>query len=257
MKKVPDKLIHVFEVLVILAVVFGIIAGLEYIGIFNFSSLFSLNYSDGSDNVHILPYDNGSIYSALSEGKSTDTVSVESELSREHVEKMLLQVTSDENYYQELNVTVYDDDGKTLTTKATVSREDGEFDVSLYASNGLRYKRIVQEDDFVQISIYDDKGKETRTTLPKGGFDIQEDTGIIMTHDRFFSENSLFAEGEEAFSVAYSDFGTVLMFEFYTKLDEYQQTERYWLSLDYGVVIRAECYEGDNIVFLLETIALN
>ncbi len=257
MKKVPDKLIHLFEVLVIIAVVFGIIAGLEYIGIFNFQNLFSLNYSDNNNNIHVLPYDDGNIYLALSDGKSKDTVSVETNLSREHVEEMLSKVTSDENYYQELNVTIYDDDRKALTTKATVLREDGQFDVSLYTSNGLRYKRIVQDNDFVQISVYDDSGSESTKTLPKGGFDIQEDTGIIITHDRFFSENSSFAQGDEAFSVAYSDFGTVLMFEFFTSLDDYQQTERYWLSLDYGVVIRAECYEGDKIVYLLETIALN
>ncbi len=257
MKKFPDKIVHVFEVLAVIAVVLGIIAGLEYIGILNFSGIFPWNVSDESDSVHVLPYDDGSIYNALSEGKSSDTVSVVSELSRERVEEMLREVTTSETYYQELNVTVYDGDGKSLATKATVSRQEENYDVSLYSSGGVRYKRITEDGDSVQIYVYDSKGKESKTTLSKGGFDIQSDTGIIMTHDRFFSENSSFGENESEFSVAYSDFGTVLMFEFRTMLDNYSQTERYWLSLDYGVVIRAECYEEDTLVYLLETIALN
>ncbi len=256
MKKFPDKVVHVIEILIVLAVVFGIVAGLDFIGIFNFSGLFGWNPSDGSDSVHVLPYDDGSIYNALSEGKSSDTVSVVSDLSRESLEDMLLEVSTAEAYYQELDVTVYDGDGKSLTTKATVSLEDGNYDVSLYSSSGARYKRVTENGDSVQISAYDNKGKESKTTLSKGGFDIQADTGIIMTHDRFFSENTSFGENESEFSVAYSNFGSVLMFEFYTTLDDYSQTERYWLSLDYGVVIRAECYEEDNLVYLLETISL-
>ena len=106
-----------------------------------------------------------------------------------------------------------------------------------------------------ESSEYND-GKENKTTLKKGGFDIQSDTGIIMMHDRFFSDNASYAD-DEFYSVAYSDFGSVLYFEFFTNIENISQKECYWLSLDYGVVIKAECYESDKLVYSLETTTIN
>lgn len=255
MEKIRHFIVHFLEVLVILILILGIIFGLESIGIFSFSELLPwVNPENKDENSDYLRYDND-IYEALSENNSTDTVSVVSDLSREHVIKILDEITVADNYYQEYNISLLDDNGHSFDSKATISRKDMMYDVSLYTSAGNVYKRIRESADTVEIFNFDN-GTENKTTLKKGSFDIQSDSGIIMTHDRFFSDYASYAD-DEFYSVAYSDFGSVLYFEFLTELEGYSQKECYWLSLDFGVIIKAECYENDNLVYSLETITIN
>jgi hypothetical protein len=257
MKSFKRYFIHVLEILVILILIAGVIYGLERIGIFSFSELLPWVDSEISDghNDHF-KYDND-IYSALAEQKSSDKVSVVSDLSREHVIKLLEEITVSENYYQEYNVSIPDNIGVSFDSKATVLCRDGLYDVSLYSNSGNIYKRVVESENTVEIYNFDSAGKESKTTLNKGGFDIQSDTGIIMTHNRFFSDYASYDPESEFYSVAYSDFGSVLYFEFLTEIDEFSQKECYWLSLDYGVVIKAECFEDENLVYSLETMTIN
>lgn len=253
MKKVKEALFSALNFLVIAALIAVITLGLNRIGIFEFPDFIG-EILNGRKNVQtVLPGDDGKIYESLSNGINTDTVNVVSELNQENVRRLLENVSVQPSYYQELEVSLYDENGKSITRKAVVRRTDGFTDVTLYDVNNRLIKLIEQQIDGVKITV-PEGNSERSAFFSEGSISIEQESGVVMTHKLFL--DSEFVGKEPSYSVAYSSYGTVMQIVFETHDAKLPQTQKYWLSLDYGIVVRAETYENDSLVYLLETSVL-
>jgi len=254
MNKLHDLLLSALNVIIIIAVLAGIMLGLNKIGIFQFPDFVESMFGINGDQTTILPSDDGKIYKSLSSGKSDKTFTVTADLSPENVRQLLENVSPSLNYYQEVNVTVYSGDSSS-TSKATVQKTDGSYSVSLYDSEGTLRKEIKMHDDTTDVTLHRANGQSSTISLPSADFDISDESGVVVTHERFLETQTELTDSD--YSVSASQFGTIMQITFKTDRETYSQTEIYWLSLDYGIVTRAECYEGDKLVYLLETLALS
>lgn len=254
MNKFRNALFSALNILVIVVLLLGIMIGLRSIGIFRFPNFVENFLSKESAKENVLPNDDGKIYDALKKGQSDGNVTVTAELNPQNVRKMLEGVKPKDSYYQEVNTTLYDN-SNSVTTKAVVRKSAGKYSVKLYNSEGTLKKEIDELESATQIKVYSSANRFDTVEVPTGSFDMSGESGVVITHENFLnSENELEAAD---YSMAQSPFGTIMQITFNTSLENYTQTEVYWLSLDYGIVTRCECYEGENLVYKLETIALN
>ncbi len=244
-----DKLFSVLNIVFILVIVTGIIIGLDKIGILSVTDWFS-----GENKIHtVLPNDEGEIYKSLSQKKSSGNITVVPDLSEENVYALLADVEPSDNYYHEVTVTLFGLNNTKKTNRAFITKTDGKYDVIIYNQNSQMQKRIREIDDMISISNFNEAQNEYITIVEKGSFDIQSQTGVVITHNAFYEtpENVL-----TQYSLAQSDLGSVLEITFTSTLENYSQIQKYWLSLDFGVVTRAECYEDNALVYLMETSVL-
>lgn len=244
-----DKLFSVLNIVFILVIVSGIIIGLDKIGILSLTEWFS-----GQNKIHtVLPHDEGEIYESLSQKKSSDSITVVPDLSWDNVYALLSDVEASDNYYHEAITTLYGQNNTKKILSASVTRTDGKYEVIVYNQNSEIVKRIRETQDLVSISNFDENGKEDITAVERANFDIQSQSGVVITHDAFYQtpDNTL-----SSYSLAQTELGSVLEITFTSTLENYTQLQKYWLSLDYGIVTRAECYEDNVLVYLMETTSL-
>ena len=244
-----DKLFSVLNIVFILVIVSGIIIGLDKIGIFSLSDWFSQN-----NKIHtVLPHDEGEIYKSLSQKKSSDKITVVPDLTLDNVYSLLDDVEPDDNYYHEVTTTLYGQNNTKKISSAYVTKTDGKYDVIIYNQNSEIVKRIRQTNDTVSISNFDENGKEIITVAKGADFDIQSQSGVVITHKAFYEtpDNTV-----STYALAQTDYGSFLEITFTSTLENYSQIQKYWLSLDFGVVTRAECYEDNALIYLMETVVI-
>lgn len=256
MEKLKNILFGVLNFLVVVLLLCAIVFGLNKIGVFSFSDFFRELFGLPERRVNVLPYDDGKIYQSLSDGTSGGDVTVKVSLSPENVKALLENVTLADDYYQETQYTVFAGNSQSIKRKAVIRRTESLTGISLYDESGALFKRIEQLPKGVRVTNISADGNETSSEFPYGTITAEQESGVIMTHTDFLDGNLSSQFDESSYSVAYSSYGTVMQITFEKSDERYIRTQKYWLSLDYGIVVRAECYENDSLVYLLETLSL-
>ena len=121
------------------------------------------------------------------------------------------------------------------------------------SDDGNVVKQIVSDSENTTINTLVNGNIKT-TSYPNGKFDFSAETGAIITHEAFFEAAD---DPQYSFKIEADDLGTVMLIEFTSVMENYSQRQEYTLSLDYGVVTEARCYENGSLIYELTTNSLS
>lgn len=252
MEKYKERLLSVLSIALIFVVIIGIVIGLYFLGIFKFPAFIEVILF-GNEQTNANDIDNSnSVYGSISETENSISNLV-LEITSENLKELLSDIKPMSDYYHEVTTNLYSGTN-TLFQKITMRRQDGFYHAIIYNSDGLIEKEIQQFENTVDITYYDQEGSFTANKIPSAKFDISDQTGVLVTHEYFLESLSLVYNASYDFS--FDSFGTVVRLSFETTLDDYVQKQIYWLSLDYGVVVKAQSYENNNLIYQMNTVSL-
>lgn len=249
MKKNSDFFGLLLNVLLATIVIVFIVFGLNKIGLYELPSFIrkiipSVQVEEDGDDEDEKIYDFGG-FDEENKGEVEKT-----ELDYENARKMLESMKGTRDYSHRLSVTVYSESGS-LTKRINVERKNGLYSAEISSSEGMSLKSISEHDEKITVREYAENGSFTELDYPKGGFTVSELCGVVLTPDTFLEGDYSLAEGD--FSLLEGDFGIELEIAFVSSLDGYELKEVYRINPDYGIVTRAESYEGDSLVYLMQT----
>lgn len=245
MKKRSQIFIFVLAAVVVLSIIFTSV----YFGRINFVKKDKAGVSDLPDKIH-LPGDDEKIYSSLDSIPFDDSHSYP-EISHENVKELLSSLTTPDVYYWYYNSTVISSH-KDRTINGIMKFNDGSYMIESYSgsADGALLKTVIEEDGVVTVQTYNNAVTSTAE------FDSESTSAFIeagVPDVATFLSN----EGENFnYSMHDSEYGKIIYAEFTTIKDSYSQEQRYYISLDFGIVIKAECLENGRLVYDLSTITL-
>lgn len=239
----------VFILILGFVVLFGIVATNIYFGGIDF------NKKDKNDTPDIpgkvqLPGDNEKIYASLESEKNEDS-HVYPDISHETVKELLGALETPDIYYWYYNSTVISST-KERTTNGILKYNNGTYMIEKYSGDteSKLEKTVVLRDGVVTVQTYD------RQQASVAEFNAETTSAFI---EAGVPEISTFTSDEGAgfrYSIHDSEYGKLIYAEFESKKENYSQEQRYYISLDFGIVIKAECYENGSLVYALNTITL-
>jgi hypothetical protein len=245
MKKRSQIFIFVLAAIVFLAIIFT-------------SVYFSGSKTEKKDSENVsnlpgkiqLPGNDEKIYSSLDNEAFSDVHSYP-EISHQTVKSLLSSLSTPEIYYWYYNSTIISS-SKERTVNGIMKFNNGSYMIENFAgsSDGTLLKTIIEENGVVTVQTY----SNARTSTAE--FDSSSTNAFIEAGvpdiTTFLSD-----EGENFnYSLHDSEYGKILYAEFVSEKNSYSQEQRYYISLDFGIVIKAECYENGRLVYDLSTITL-
>ena len=250
MKKLTNAVFSVLNVLVIAGILLFILAGLVKIGIFEapdfFKGIFGEEQAlDGNNSGYATNFlDNSSL--------NKDYTVYSAKLTPESVKKLLSELEPAKQYSHDLQYSVISRKS-TLTRRAFVMKKDDIHRAFYISADGNIEKQMIRNDSFTSVNTLQN-GKLQSTVYSNGDIDFAAQTGVILTHEDFFDAAD---EPGYTFEVKSDDIGTVMLIEFTSTVGEYSQLQKYTLSLDYGIVTEASCYENGELIYSLTTNSLS
>lgn len=225
-----------------LAAVFFISAlafGLSKIGVIDISKLFG--YGD-SDN-EILPGDGGRFADALRDNSSTDKVLMIADIPLSELSSLLANNPPAETYYIS-NSFVYYSRGITYSSSNRIWKDGENYRVETYQGTTLKQTVIC---DGSKVGITEGQSNDTHVFEINDSFNIE--SYASMPHPRDFLSRwdvnnltitLLRTESDNLYQVSY-------------KYPSMNQTELLYISIEYGLVVKAETYIGTDLVYSLST----
>lgn len=232
---------------ILLSVVILIIAVSLFVFFRNKNDFLGKTDKDGNSETIskvVLPGDDEKIFSSLN-GESIPSVAVFPDIPAKRVKELLSAVKTPESfcwYYTH-----------TLNSSRISQKEFGiaRFDVDTYKievyDNSSQLKKTVLEDNGTVVINTDGNSKEFVSFFT----DPFKEAGVPSLSD-FLKTDTL----NMTYSLVESEYGSLIYAQFVSTKGPYMQTEQYYISLDYGIVVRADCYENGILVYHLETNAL-
>ncbi len=204
---------------------------------------------EDSDELHRLPGSDEKIYESISDNK-TDSVSIYPSLGHDSVKLLLSSAVRPEKFYWEFNKTVISSQ-KERIIKGSVKFEGDNYRMELYsAANNDLEKTVIRQNDTITIQTYLDF-QSSVATFSADTTSVFIEAGVPDITD-FLSD-----EGKEfAYSLHESEYGKILYAEFSKEKDGYSQLKNYYISLDFGIVLKADCFENGNLIYSINTISL-
>ncbi len=252
--KLQNILFILFNIVLAIALVLGLYVGLYKLRLVSLPQFLEniINHEQSNNNKVVIPGDDGKIYESLKNNQNSSTVSVQTNLTKDNIKQLLSGISTNTNYYWEANVKLFS--GKdSLSTKLIVRHHNGLFRVESYDKQGRLIKLAADNKKELKEKIYDlQSEKYTIKSYATGSMSLFAEAGVpdIKSFiDYGDSEKSVF-------SLINSDLGTLLSLEFENNYKGYTHRELYFISLDYGIPVRAETYENDKLIYLCETTAL-
>lgn len=245
MSKIKNLLISMLHIAVIAAIILFILFGLGKIGLLDFAEInflvgkkSSVTLLDGTDVAKILPDNNDGL----------DYTITQTDINHESVEKILENLKKSDKYTHDFHYTVYSSGG-TITKHIIVLQEDDVSTAYFVSADGSLSRQIIRNSEKTAVNTL--SGNSLNTVVYANGlFDFEEEIGAVITHKDFFE---ILKDENYSFSLASSDAGTLLIVDFLSRIDDYEQNQIYALNLDYGIVIQAMCYENGNLIYSLIT----
>lgn len=202
-----------------------------------------------TNELHRLPGSDEKIYESIN-NRNTEFVSVYPSLDHNNVKTLLSSAVRPEKFYWEFNKTIISSQ-KERVTKGSVKFEGDNYRMELYsASNNNLEKTVIRQNDTVTVQTY----LNTRSSVaefPSSSTTVFVEAGVPDMID-FLSD-----EGEEfAYSLHESEYGKILYAEFSKEKDGYLQQKNYYICLDFGIVLKADCFENGNLVYSINTTSL-
>lgn len=244
----------IFNIILVLALVLGLYYGMYRLKLVTLPQFLESLFQSGKDinQITVIPGDDGEIYQSLKRKESTQTVSIKTNLSHDNIKQLLKNISENTHYYWEAKVTLYSS-GKQLQTKSIIRRYESNFRIENYNSAGTLLKAAADNKTTLTEKTFNPTTRSySIKNYPTGSMSMFLLAGVPDTNS--FLE---YGDSENAlFSLIESDLGTLLCLEFEKAYKQNTQKELYFISLDYGITVRAETYENDALVYLCETTAL-
>lgn len=243
MEKLKDAIFAFLNVFVIVALLIFILAGLMHIGIIEppkfVSELFGLDDDDSDDSSSQGGFDG---IGSETPSYSFDYITLDSE----NVKKMLYSVTPADSYLMEYTYTLYSSSGS-VTSKICIVKQSDFYCAFYLSANGTPYRQIVRNDTATTVNTLD-HGVLSTVSYPSGSIDFSSEIGSLLTHRDFFTATD---DPGYTFKLTSGEYGSALAIDFTSTMNDYSQKQSYLLSLDYGVVTHAECFENDSLIYSL------
>ncbi len=188
------------------------------------------------------------IFEHLSDAKSSDSVKNYPELSIDNLSEMLSSLEPYENFYWESISEVFSSTGK--SSKECKLRVSGnKYNLELLDENGNTVKKIICDGNKTVVTDMLSYN-ESKTVYNQGLTDYFSDASIISLD--YFRQNNFTDENCEIHLIEKEAFNLVSLVHSYER-SGVSVKNNYMISLDYGVVLFAECYENDVMTYRLFT----
>ena len=245
MKKLSGFLFGLLDVLVVFAVLAFIMYGLWSIGLVEppsfLSPLFERSDSYGEGEVRAP----GEL---LREDAENEYEIIEADMSKENVKKMLSLLSPENNFTQEIEYTLFSGDNSS-TSHLIITRYEGISVAHFLSGDNEVTRQVIYSGGLVSVSTLQ-SGAVNTVSYHAGKIAFSEQVGALLSYEDFLD---LADEEDYTFSLISSEDGTMMLINFTSTLGEYSQRQTYKLSLDYGVVTEAYCYEDDKLIYSLST----
>lgn len=202
------------------------------------------NKKTPTDSDTILSGDGDSVYGSLRDN-ADESAYVYPTVPHDKVKEMLRAIVPPARYSWYYTTELYSS-VDSLSRHGILSYVDGDIRIELYDENDTLLKTVLTEDGV----LYSERD-EKRTELASDDGNVFIEAGMVSP-DTFLEDTG----DDFTYSLRESDYGTVLFASFSTQKETYSQRQEYTVSLDYGVVLRADCYENEKRIYHLETTAL-
>lgn len=170
------------------------------------------------------------------------------EITVDNMNKLLNSLESHSIFYWESTSQVFSPDSS--ITKKCKSRISGnKYNVEIYDANNIVIKSFISNGTDTVISNFS-SGKSSSSTYLKGIFDFYSDAGLISV-DSF--KDMDFSEGKTEIRHIKNEQYNLVSFKYTYDRNGVTVRNEYGISLDYGVVLFAECFENDIPVYKQST----
>ena len=244
-----DVLGIVFNVIVILLLLTLIIIGLNKIGVYDLPDPVEKVLGTYKESEADGPEKNNEVVNSIIYKNNDEFFITASDITYENARLLLKNISPSDNYIHEITVEYYNDGKSYYGEKIKVVRNKGLYSANIYNSNSKIIKSIKEKETSFVVSYNDDS--KNNAEFPKGTFNISDECSFILNADNFLTGS--FSLNEASFSVSNGAYGGEITIVFDNVLDGYIQKEKYVISLDFGVVISAECYENDELIYKMKT----
>ncbi|MBE6570727.1 MAG: hypothetical protein E7656_00570 [Ruminococcaceae bacterium] len=239
----------IFILILGFAVLFGIVATSIYFAGIDSNSKGKNDLPELPGKVQ-LPGNNEKIYESLESEKNKD-LHVYPAVSHETVKELLSSLETPDIYYWYFNSTIISSE-KERTTNGILKYNNGTYMIENYSNSpeSKLEKTIVLQDDIVSVQTHD------RQQMSVAEFSAKTTSAFIEAGVPDISTFINDSGADFRYSMHDSEYGKMIYAEFELEKDGYSQEQRYYISLDFGIVIKAECYENYSLVYALNTITL-
>lgn len=227
-----------------------IVCGLNIIGIYNLPRPIEklLGTYEGDDNSS---YVAEGVYNSILFDESELPFSSVS-LGYENAMKILTEISPVSNYVQKVDITHYYNQN-TRIEELDIECDGGLYSVSIYNAGKLIRSVVQEKHDVTVTEFFDDDSRSS--VIRRGEFDIFEECGFVLNVDEFVDAGYNLDVAD--YSQVINDNGTFIIISFNSEFNGIPQMLKYVISLDYGVVTEAYCYENDKLVYQMLTETLS
>lgn len=247
--KLKSVLFVIFNIFLIVALVLGLYYGLYKLRLIALPEFLQWLIADDSQKeITVIPGDDGVIYdSIMNEGN--EFVEVKTGLTIDNVRLLIENIKNDVNYYWEGDLTLFSN-GESLKTKSIIRYYNGLYRVEVYDKNGFLQKIAAENNTVLTEKVYNSYDGIYKTkNYPTKSMSLYAEAGVPDINKFLEADNTR----NVSYSLIESDFGTLICLEFDYSIESYTQREIYFVSLDYGICVRAETYENGELVYLCES----
>jgi len=192
----------------------------------------------------VIPGDDEKIFNSIN-GEKSESVAVFPNVSHDDVKALLEKSSTPDSFAWTFKSSLHS--SKKVLDETGILIYNGEnYKIELFDSKGQLTKTVVEDSGVVSISI---NNSVSEFTPSNSAF---EEAAVPAVSDFLDSKGQDFS-----YSLIESEYGTLLYAEFTSSKGDFSMKEQYYISLDYGIVVRADCFENDVIVYSLETTSLH
>ncbi|MBE6681515.1 MAG: hypothetical protein E7600_04425 [Ruminococcaceae bacterium] len=242
------------NVVLVLVLLLFIVIGLNKIGVYDLPDRVEKLIGTYKEPQDVSIKSNSGLDESIEYNDKKTVVTPVSELTYENARSLIEEIEAVKSYRHEMTAEYYDESQVALLQNISFESDNGISHAVVTDGAGNSLKTVSENDGIISVTMFSD-GNESVITYPKSNFDITDECGFIITADNFLSSD--YELDEASFYLENGTYGSELTITFETVMGDYSQTEVYTLSVDYGVVVYAECYENDKLIYTLKTKSLS
>jgi hypothetical protein len=239
------------NILAVLLLLAFVVVGLNKIGLYSLPESVERLIGIDKDSDALIDDDDEQVYSLIGNENKPSSVSV-AELDYTNARIILENLKPSQTYIQNVVVTHhFGNSGK--IQNLSVIRNKGLYEIVISDSKNVPLKTIKETSHHVVINSGENE-EEKGVVLPKGDFDMSSECGFVVNVDEFLKFSDSLNQAD--FSKFSDDNGSFLVVSFESELENILYSQQYTVSLDYGIVTKAVCYENEELVYEMITTSL-
>ena len=249
LKKAGNLIVQIATLLVFFAIAFILLVRAELISLPNFlQGIFGNDEEIASETKH----DDQEIFNFIGSAPDTETeFSDYPQISAENMNTLLNSLSAHKNFYWESVSKTFS--SKAVVTKDCRSRISGDkYNVEILNEDGNVTKKFISNGKKTLITKYY-QGSSESSLYEAGIFDFYSDAGLISVD---YFKDADFSDGNCEIRLVENDqYNLVSVVHTYER-NGVTVKNSYGISLDFGVVLFAECFENDVPVFEQTTLSI-